>query len=68
MINDIADWKGSDSNSDDELNFAEQNGAQAYGLTRSARKSEVAVASKSTTKGCKCVASLFLKQQKVKDT
>ena len=66
MINDIADWRENDLDSDDELNVAEQNGAEAYGMTRSATKSSVAIASKSTTKGCKCVF-LFLKQQKAID-
>ena len=61
MINDIADWRENDLDSDDELN-----GAEAYGMTRSATKSSVAIASKSTTKGCKCVF-LFLKQQKAID-
>lgn len=68
MMNDIALWKGSDSDSDDGLNIAEQNEAAAYGVTRLAPKSDDTIASKSTTKGCKCVVFLFLKQQKVKDT
>ena len=67
MINGIPDWKGSDKDSNDEL-IAEQNGAEAYGVTRSASKSNVAIASKLTAKGCKCVVFLLLKQQKAKDT
>ena len=64
MINDIANWRGIDSDSDDELDVAEQNGAEAYGVTGSATKFNVAIASKSTTKGCKCVVFLFLILQK----